>query len=54
MHKPFDVDVAWPKRRADLRIATLPDGHLVANQFTEETARVSVGILTVRPGLNGA
>ena len=48
MHKLFDMEAAWRKRCADLRVATLPGGHFFVDQFPDETAKVLLQFLADR------
>jgi haloacetate dehalogenase len=45
MHRLVDMESAWRKRRADLRIATLPGGYFFIDQLPKQTARVLLDVL---------
>lgn len=45
MHRLVDMEAAWRKRCADLRVATLPGGHFFVDQLPEETAQVLLDVL---------
>ena len=46
MHKNFDIGVAWQKRCANLRTASLPAGHFFIDKYPEDTARILTEFLS--------